>query len=188
MIALTRKHQLRHVQGLRAIAVIGVVAYHAGLPLPGGFTGVDVFFVISGFVICAMLLRQFESAGQVSLKQFYARRVRRLLPALVVMLSIVALASAALQSPIGTILGQTMTARTGLGATLLSANVVLYQVPVAGYFAARAHNNPLLHTWSLSVEEQFYLVLPALFIATMVIARRRRWRPTCPATSSMQLA
>jgi peptidoglycan/LPS O-acetylase OafA/YrhL len=165
--------RLPHVQGLRAVAVLAVVAFHAGHWIPGGFLGVDVFFVISGYVIVAMLLREVDRSGRVSLLSFYARRVRRLLPALAVMLVTVVVASAFLQSPIGTLGGQDLTARTAIGALLICANVVLYQVPINGYFADRALDNPLLHTWSLSVEEQFYLVVPAM-VAMSAWGRRNR--------------
>ena len=171
--APARGSRLAHVQGLRAVAVTAVVAYHAGHLVPGGFLGVDVFFTISGYVIVAMLLREADARGTVSLGTFYARRVRRLVPALALMIVTVLVLSTFLQSPIGTEAGQDLTARTAIGALFISANVVLYQVPIDGYFANRALNNPLLHTWSLSVEEQFYLVVPALVVAGAWWARRR---------------
>ena len=156
------------IQGLRAVAVLMVVAYHAGLPVPGGYTGVDVFFVISGFVIAEMLRREWEGTGTIALGRFFRRRVRRLLPALalviVVTLVMHTLVVAPLEQP-------ARTALTGLGGLLLSANAVI-AVTTGDYFDAPAEANPLLHLWSLSVEEQFYLVLPVLLLLTWRRARR----------------
>ena len=148
------------IQGLRAIAVIVVIAFHAGLPLPGGFVGVDVFFAISGFVITAMLAREWARTGTINLRQFYLRRFRRLTPALVVMLGVVMVASSLLLDPFGV---QQVAAQTALGAVGLCANVVIAVIS-GDYFAIDAGANPLLHTWSLSVEEQFYLIFPALLV------------------------
>jgi peptidoglycan/LPS O-acetylase OafA/YrhL len=158
----------RDVQGLRAVAVLLVVAFHAELPVPGGFTGVDVFFVISGFVITAMLMREWAAHGRLRFGTFYLRRFLRLTPALALTVSAVAIASFLLQNPYG---AQQTAARTGLGAMLLSANYVL-AAATGDYFAQSATSNPLLNTWSLSVEEQFYLVFPALLLLGWLGARR----------------
>jgi peptidoglycan/LPS O-acetylase OafA/YrhL len=148
------------IQGLRAIAVLLVVAFHAGLPLPGGFVGVDIFFVISGFVIAAMLLRELQRTGRLQFASFYTRRMRRLLPALALLIVCVAAASALLLSPFGP---QQATAKTSLSAALFSANLQLEWVGGGGgYFDLASETNALLHTWSLSVEEQFYVAFPAL--------------------------
>jgi peptidoglycan/LPS O-acetylase OafA/YrhL len=163
-------HRRLDVQGLRAIAVILVVAFHAGLPVPGGFVGVDVFFVISGFVITAMLAREWAATGRIAFGTFYKRRFQRLTPALSLLVVVVVLASFLLQNPFG---AQQTTARTGIGAVLLSANFVIAHAS-GDYFAATATTNPLLHTWSLSVEEQFYLVFPALLLLGWALSRRRR--------------
>jgi peptidoglycan/LPS O-acetylase OafA/YrhL len=146
------------IQGLRAVAVLLVVAFHAKLPVPGGFVGVDVFFVISGFVITAMLMREWAANGRISFRRFYFRRFLRLTPALALTVGLVALVSILLQNPFG---AQQTTARTGLGAMLLSANFVIGH-SAGDYFAADTTSNPLLNTWSLSVEEQFYLIFPAV--------------------------
>ncbi len=156
------------IQGLRAIAVLLVIAFHAQLPLPGGFVGVDVFFVISGFVITGMLMREWGAYGRVRLGHFYFRRFLRLTPALALTVTVVALASIVIQSPFG---AQQATARTGIGAMLLSANYVIGHA-AGDYFAADAATNPLLNTWSLSVEEQFYLAFPALLLLGWILARR----------------
>lgn len=166
------------IQGLRAIAVLLVVTFHAGLPLPGGFVGVDVFFVISGFVITAMLMRQWVTTGAVDFGRFYFRRFLRLTPALALLVTVVAAASVLLQNPFG---AQQTTARTGLGAMLLAANGVIAHAS-GDYFASNASTNPLLHTWSLSVEEQFYLAFPALFVLGWLLSRRLGRRLLPPVT------
>lgn len=149
----------RDIQGLRAVAVLLVIAYHAGLPLPAGFAGVDVFFVISGFVITGQI-RRMNEAGTWSFAEFYARRIRRLTPALVVVVLAVLLGSLLVQSPLGL---QDTTAKTAAGALLAAGNVAVF-VATGNYFDAGAEGNPLLHTWSLGVEEQFYLVFPLVII------------------------
>ncbi len=157
------------IQGLRAIAVGTVVAFHAGLPIPGGFLGVDVFFVISGFVITAMLGREWAKNKTVRFSTFYARRFRRLTPALALLVVGVVALSAFIASPMG---DQQVTAKTGIGALLLSANIVIAKT-TGGYFDAPAAANPLLNTWSLAVEEQFYLIFPlVLFIGWKFSTRR----------------
>ena len=161
------------IQGLRGVAVILVVAFHAGLPLPGGFTGVDVFFVISGFVIGQLILRQLASDDGFGFRRFYARRIVRLLPALTLMLVVVVLLSALLPSPMGQ---PQETLKTAIGTVFLAANIVLER-SFGGYFQPRLESNPLLNTWSLSVEEQFYLVLPAVLVVAWVVARRFQWNP-----------
>jgi len=106
----------RDVQGLRALAVVLVVAFPAGLPVPGGFIGVDVFYVISGFVITGMLSNEWERAGTISLAAFYLRRFKRLTPALVGMLVLVTLMSVVIVSPLGT---QQVMAQMALGSLFL---------------------------------------------------------------------
>ena len=149
------------VQALRGLAVLAVVAYHAGIFLPGGFVGVDCFFAISGFVIGRLLVRELSSKDRISFRSFYRRRARRLLPALGAMLVVVVVVSPVF-APTG---AATSTPLTGLAAALFSANVYLFRVSSGGYFAPAAELNPLLHTWSLAVEEQFYFVIPALTFA-----------------------
>jgi peptidoglycan/LPS O-acetylase OafA/YrhL len=156
------------IQGLRAVAVGLVVAFHAGLPVSGGFIGVDMFFVISGFVITAMLLRQLQDTARLKFGSFYTRRVRRLLPALALVIVFVAAASLFLLSPFGP---QRATARTGIAASLFSANLQLGRAG-GGYFDLASETNALLHTWSLSVEEQFYLVFPALLVVAWRLGAR----------------
>lgn len=158
------------IQGLRAVAVLLVVAFHAGLPLPGGFVGVDVFFVISGFVITGMLQREHETTGRIRLGAFYLRRFKRLAPALAVVVLFTVLAAALLLSPLGQ---QQATGMTAIGAMLLFANYAIAR-NTGGYFDAPAASNPLLHTWTLSLEEQFYLVFPLLLLLGWLLASRLR--------------
>jgi len=161
-------HQRRHdIQGLRALAVLMVVAFHAGLPLPGGFVGVDVFFVISGFVITATLHREFTTTGRIRFGTFYLRRFKRLTPALALMVTAVVLFSTLALSPLGPL---HVAAQTAVGASLLCANIVIART-TGGYFDPPADTNPLLNTWSLSVEEQFYLVFPLVITGGWLLAR-----------------
>jgi peptidoglycan/LPS O-acetylase OafA/YrhL len=156
------------VQGLRAVAVGTVLLFHA-LPgvLPGGFVGVDVFFVISGFLITGLLLREAESDGRISLARFWARRARRILPAAAVVLVVVAIASVLLLP---------MTRWQDVAwQVVASATYVQNWVLAAGtdYLNAGEPATPLQHYWSLAVEEQFYLVWPLLIVAVIALARRR---------------
>lgn len=165
-----RGSRRKDIQGLRAIAVLSVVLFHSGLGVPGGFVGVDVFFVISGYVITAMLLRERESAGRIGLGRFYLRRFRRLTPALAAMVAVTMVASYFILPKLAP---QENAGATGMGAMLLAANFVI-GVTTGNYFDAPADGNPLLHTWSLAVEEQFYLVFPSLLAIAWLLARRSR--------------
>ena len=174
----------RDIQGLRAVAVLLVVLYHAGGVVKQGFVGVDVFFVISGFVITGVLVRELESRGAVDLRRFYLRRMRRLLPALAVMLTVV-LAASVLLAPAG--IGHE-TALTGLFASLFSSNIYLYSLPT-GYFATDQQLNPLLHTWTLGVEEQFYFLFPLILLVVWIrlLKLRRLGSPRMGATAAIGL-
>ena len=153
------------IDGLRAIAVGSVLAYHA-FPslLPGGFIGVDIFFVISGFLITTILLQSL-AAGDFSYRDFYARRIRRIFPALVlVLLATLAFGWYVLLPGEFSQLGKQTT-----GGAAFFANLVF--LGEAGYFDATAETKPLLHLWSLGIEEQFYIFWPLL----LGLAWRRRW-------------
>lgn len=156
------------VDGLRAVAVLAVVLHHLWpVQVPGGFVGVDVFFVISGFLITGIVVRE-VGEGRFSLARFYERRVRRLFPALFVVLAATLAASWLLLPP-----SDADNAFRAAQATLVfGANVLFWKTLAAGYFATDAKLNPLLHTWSLGVEEQFYLLYPLLLLVVVRYARR----------------
>lgn len=146
------------IDGLRAIAVISVLVYHA-FPgsLTGGFVGVDIFFVISGYLISGILIKEIES-GSFSFKSFYARRVKRILPALLVMIPALFIASCFIMMP-----DDLSTLGRHVIASMLSVqNFMLYSE--SGYFDSSSELKPLLHIWSLGVEEQFYFVWPFILI------------------------
>ncbi len=143
------------IDGLRAVAVLAVLSSHAGVPgLSGGFVGVDVFFVISGYLICSLLLKELRD-GRLSLPRFVERRVRRLLPALLLVLLCCWPAAWVILVP------QDFVAfsKSVLATLGLSSNVYFWRS--TGYFGLEGELQPLLHVWSLSVEEQFYLIFPA---------------------------
>jgi peptidoglycan/LPS O-acetylase OafA/YrhL len=148
------------LEGLRGIAVVLVLLFHAGLPfVTGGYVGVDVFFVLSGFLITGLLVRELEGTGTVSLVSFYARRARRLLPAAALCL-LVTVAVAALVLPP---LRVPDVSADGIAAALYVSNL-RFAFEATDYLASEAAPSPLLHYWSLGVEEQFYLVWPALLL------------------------
>lgn len=147
------------IDGLRSLAILPVLLYHAGVPgFPGGYVGVDVFFVISGYLITLILIREI-SEDRYSIRSFYERRIRRIFPALLTVLAFVLAASPAFLLPSDFAnLG-----RDSISALLFVANINFWRQ--SGYFAADAEAKPLLHMWSLGVEEQFYLIAPlALFV------------------------
>ena len=158
----------RDIDGLRAVAVLPVVFYHAGTGFTGGYVGVDVFFVISGFLITRLLARDLED-GRFSLLEFWHRRVRRIFPALFVMVLLTLIAGGFLMIPADyKELGQ-----SALAQSLLAANFFFWDD--TGYFARAAESKPLLHTWSLAVEEQFYVLFP-LVLAWLWCGGRMRVR------------
>jgi peptidoglycan/LPS O-acetylase OafA/YrhL len=160
------------IEGLRGIAVLLVILFHASVPgFGGGFVGVDVFFVISGFLITGMLLREYETTGRISLSNFYARRVRRLLPASALVLVVTLIASIFILPP----LSIPSVARDISAAALYVSNIV-FAFRATDYFAAGAAPSPILHFWSLGVEEQFYLFWPAIFLLVAFGAKKIRFR------------
>jgi peptidoglycan/LPS O-acetylase OafA/YrhL len=166
------------IQALRGLAVLLVLVYHAGFPfVPAGYLGVDIFFVVSGFLITGIIAREM-TAGKFSFARFYLRRARRLLPAAYTMLAFTSVAAALLLSStqFREFLEQLV------GSVFFLANVVLWKQ--TGYFAEAAHLKPLLHMWSLSLEEQYYLVVPFIF----AIVPRRFWLPLVIVGSCLSLA
>jgi peptidoglycan/LPS O-acetylase OafA/YrhL len=149
------------IQILRAISVLVVIAYHFELPVSNGFIGVDIFFVISGYVITQSLMRSSEDSWFSRLKLFYIKRVARLFPAFLAVFIFTIIASILFLSPnVGV---QQNAIKSSLGATLGVSNFVIPRV-TGDYFGATGSTNPFQHTWSLSVEEQFYFVFPIIFL------------------------
>ncbi|RUW63378.1 acyltransferase family protein [Mesorhizobium sp. M7A.F.Ca.US.008.03.1.1] len=158
------------IQGLRALAVGGVVAFHFGLTaLPGGFAGVDIFFVISGYLITRHLLQEIGDSGRLNLWRFYARRARRLLPASLFVILATLVAGAFILSPEE----QALYSKGAMFASAYMINLWLIRWSF-DYFASDAANNPFIHFWSLSVEEQFYLAWPALLVFAAWLRPGRR--------------
>lgn len=157
------------IEGLRAVAILLVVASHAKIPGPGGgYVGVDVFFVLSGYLITALLVRDINTDGHIRFASFYARRFRRLLPALLLMLVCVSVLGAILLAPSG----QATQATAAASAALWFSNLH-FAFSTLDYFGPVAGSNLFLHTWSLGVEEQFYLLWP-LLLALLAGAWRAR--------------
>jgi peptidoglycan/LPS O-acetylase OafA/YrhL len=157
------------IQGLRGIAVLAVVLFHVSRgALPGGFAGVDIFFVISGYLITRILLRDMEG-GTFRLRDFYQRRVRRLFPALYVVLAFTLMAGLIILPP--KLLSELVYSQ--FFTTLFLSNFAFARL--ADYFDSAANLKPLLHTWSLGVEEQFYLVFPLVLLGLRTFARRWLW-------------
>ncbi|WP_158645610.1 acyltransferase family protein [Stackebrandtia albiflava] len=157
------------IEGIRAIAVLLVVLAHAGVPfLQGGYVGVDVFFVISGFLITSLLFSELERTGTISIRRFYARRAVRLLPAATLVI-LATLFAAWLWLPV------TRFKSIVFDAVSSAFYVINYRLAVNGtdYLASEEAPSPFQHFWSLAVEEQFYLVWPILLILTAVIWRKR---------------
>ena len=166
LAALDRR--LRPLDGIRALAVLAVLAAHAGITfLPGGFVGVDVFFVLSGFLITSLLYDELVTTGRINLGGFWTRRARRLLPAALVMIvAVVAASQIFIPDSVAGLRGDS------IAAALWSGNW-RWALQGTNYFAQGATPSPLQHTWSLAVEEQFYLIWPLLRLACRAGSRRR---------------
>jgi peptidoglycan/LPS O-acetylase OafA/YrhL len=148
------------VQGLRAIAILLAIVYHADIqPFSGGYVGIEVFFVISGFVITGLLLRERETTGHTSLRSFYGRRARRIIPMATLVIIVTVIVT---YHSLGTLVGH-QTALDGAWSAVFLANVH-FQATDTNYLLSQAPPSPLLNYWSLGVEEQFYIVYPALFL------------------------
>ena len=162
------------LEGLRGLAILLVVAYHARVPgFTGGYVGVDVFFVLSGYLITSLLVQKFDATGRIHFAEFYAGRARRLLPAAAIVLSTTVLVSRFVYAPFE----QQNFTGTAVATAAYVSNM-WFTTESLNYWAPDSAANPFLHTWSLSVEEQFYLVWPLLLAAALYFghsrSRRRR--------------
>jgi peptidoglycan/LPS O-acetylase OafA/YrhL len=164
------RHYRADIDGFRAVSVVSVVLFHAWPSLlAGGFVGVDVSLVISGFLITRLLAADI-AAGRFSLVQFYERRVRRIWPAFLAVVAATSIAATLLLMP-GALVDF---AHSVLASTVFGSNILFYQE--TDYWSAPAHTKPLLHTWSLSVEEQYYVVFPLLSWGIFRLERARTAR------------
>jgi peptidoglycan/LPS O-acetylase OafA/YrhL len=155
------------IDGLRAIAVMAVIAFHASARIvPGGFAGVDIFFVISGYLITGLIVKGIES-GNFSFAHFYTRRIKRIFPAYIVVALATLIVSSYLLIP-----NDYIFYTTSLAASWGFAANIFFSMLSWGYFGTRTQEFPLLHTWSLSVEEQFYFIFPILLIFLFRYFRR----------------
>lgn len=173
----------REIDGLRAVAVLPVILFHAGFTVfSGGYVGVDVFFVISGFLITTILLGELE-AGDYSIARFYERRARRILPALFLVLACASVAAWAIMLP--SQLDEF--GRSLISVVLFVSNVFFWKE--SDYFAPAAELSPLLHTWSLAVEEQFYIVFPIMLALVWRFGRRSAfWLVAAMSVASLLMA
>ncbi|MGI8547896.1 MAG: acyltransferase family protein, partial [Gemmatimonadaceae bacterium] len=155
------------LDGLRAVAVLGVMVFHSGVALTGGFLGVDMFFVLSGFLITALLMEEWQTGGSISLRAFYARRAIRLLPALLGVLAVLWLAVLFLGDRFKT-------------SPAIMLSTTGYTLGYMANWVMALHLDewptPLGHFWSLAVEEQFYLIWPVLLVTALTL-RAPRWLP-----------
>ena len=157
------------LEGLRGLAILLVLAFHASVPgITGGYIGVDVFFVLSGFLITGLLLRERERTGRIDLPAFYARRARRILPAAAVVILVTLPFAWVVMAP----LDLPRVAGDAMAAALSAANM-RFAATSMDYFAQGVSPSPFLHYWSLGVEEQFYLVWPALLIVATRLGKPR---------------
>lgn len=148
------------IEGIRAIAILFVVGYHGKIPgLSGGYIGVDVFFVLSGYLITSILVRELVETGTIDILEFYSRRARRLLPASAAMLLMTILLSSVVYAPFE----QRIIANSATSAATYLSNIYFAKT-ATDYFGALLETNPFLHTWSLSVEEQFYFAWPVFLL------------------------
>ncbi|GAA2476730.1 acyltransferase family protein [Terrabacter carboxydivorans] len=163
-----RSGRIEGLDGLRALAIVGVLVYHLNASwLPGGFLGVDVFFVVSGFLITTLLVREHERTGRIALSQFWVRRARRLLPALVLCVLTSVLIARAVSQDLLVEVGRQM-----LGALTFSTNWI--EITAGSSYFDQTAPQLFMNFWSLAVEEQFYLVWPLVTLALLAVASRVR--------------
>ena len=171
------------IEGLRAVAILTVLAYHAGLPLRGGFVGVDVFFVISGFLITGLLVAELHASGTVSWLRFVGRRIRRLLPAAVLVLVATSVVS-------WFVVPGLRRRDVGVDIAASAAYVVnwVFARREVDYLASDLTPSPVQHFWSLAVEEQFYVIWPLLLIGLALVVRRPSRRVVALALGTLVTA
>lgn len=167
---MTRNIYRPEIDGLRAFAVIPVIMFHMDFKwIAGGYIGVDVFFVISGFLITSIIKKELE-AGTFSFREFWGRRIRRILPVMIVVTGVaLSVAYSSVFKPDIPVIG-----KQAMSALLSVANIYFWQ-STGGYWGAKAEGSPFLHTWSLSVEEQFYLIFP--IVLWLIFRFRPHWLP-----------
>ena len=161
---------IRGLDGIRALSVLAIIAFHTGLnSVPGGFYGVDSFFVLSGFLITSLLVKEWGGTGTIRLRRFWAGRARRLLPALFLLVAVIGIVMAVVPRVLATphILGD------ALSTVFYFSNWYSIHGGVT-YFSLSAQPSPLLHTWSLAIEEQFYLVWPLVVLGVLKLGTTRR--------------
>jgi peptidoglycan/LPS O-acetylase OafA/YrhL len=185
--ALQRQGFRADIEGLRAVSILGVVLFHASVPhFAGGFVGVDVFFVISGFLITGLLVREAERRGRIRVGAFYARRAKRLLPPAALVIGVTAIA-AWFMAP----LLRVFAACFDLLWSMFYIGNWRFIRQGNDYLAGNSDYNVALHFWSLAVEEQFYLVWPAVLIGSVWLARWRHWpvrTVVCAVMAALSLA
>lgn len=158
------------IQGIRGIGLIFMVLFHIGIVVPGGFTAIDLFYVISGYVITQLLLREHSRNGKIALGDFYIKRIKRILPSVLIMLSVTAIPAVFLTPPSYF----ETSAKTGIAAAGMFSNIFLAQSGSASYFDVDSGSNPYLHTWSLGAEWQLYLILPLFLLLAISLAKHTR--------------
>jgi peptidoglycan/LPS O-acetylase OafA/YrhL len=163
---------IKGLDGIRALSVLAIIAFHTGLnSVPGGFYGVDSFFVLSGFLITSLLVREWSGTGTIRLRRFWAGRARRLLPALFLLIAVIGIVLAVVPAVLATpnILGDALSTMFYVSNWYSIHNGVTY-------FSLSTQPSPLLHTWSLAIEEQFYLVWPLVVLGVLKLGTSRRRR------------
>lgn len=165
------------IEGLRAVAILLVIGAHFAIPgMQAGFVGVDIFFVISGYLITSILLREHKETGKIALSRFYANRFRRLFPALALMLIITSFAAYNLLPNT-----QNLTHSLAAAASIIWLSNIFFTFSDVNYFSEDLSNNLYLHTWSLGVEEQFYLIWPLLLLAIIFVTTSKNKARTLTA-------